>query len=104
MSKTERLELLRNRLTGYEITASNGDRKILIAYSGAKSRHGLLRACQARGEKIIKALEISDDAMFLPAARAADGFKIGDWAFRFSGRTERDAIMEGELPYVGDLV
>jgi hypothetical protein len=27
---------------------------------------------------------------------------MGEWAIRFTGRTEREAIIAGELPYIGD--
>ena len=42
--------------------------------------------------------------MLVAGKKASDGFAIGEWQVRFTGRTERDAIMNGELPYVGDLV
>ena len=99
----ERLARLRNRATCYEIAAIQGERRILIAYAAMHSRHGLLKACQNRGQMIIAALGIGESDLLMPAKRAAEGFTVGAWSIRFTGRTERDAIQEGELPYVGDL-
>ena len=104
MSTQEKLEAIRNRSTKYEVVAVRGDHRILICYTNAHSRHGLLRACQAHGNEIIKAFGISDEDSFVPAKKAADGFTIGNWCFRFSGRTQRDVYSTGsELTFIDDL-
>jgi hypothetical protein len=86
-TRAERLEALRNRLTRYEIAAIHpmGER-LLIAYSQAHSRHGLLAACRKRGELLIRALGITDTDMLIPAPKAADGFTLGHWTVRYTGR------------------
>ncbi len=30
------------------------------------------------------------------------GAKIGDWSIKFTGRTQREAVISGELPFIGD--
>ena len=99
-----RLESLRNRSTCYELAAIRGEERVLIAYCLQHSRDGALRACRNRGQQIIDALKISGTDMLVAGKKASDGFAIGEWQVRFTGRTERDAIISGELPYVGDLV
>jgi hypothetical protein len=37
------------------------------------------------------------------ATRASDGCRMGDRSSRFTGRTQRDAMMHHELPYIEDL-
>lgn len=107
MNTQEKLAALHNRATRYEVVAIKqepiGETRVLIGYTARHSRHGLLAACRQRGEVMIKALGLNDTSMLFPAKRAADGFDIDKWSIRFSGRTQRDAILEGELQYVGDL-
>lgn len=105
MTRLDRLERLRNHSTKYEVvaeTSSQYGKRYLIAYTSRRSRHGLLKACQSKGEAIIKAFGITDNDQFIPSPKAADGFRIGVWQFRFSGRTQREAIMQGELPWIGE--
>lgn len=104
MTKEQRLLALHRRATCYEIAAICDERKLLIAYAGAHSRHGILKACRNRGEAIIAVLGLTDKDLLMPCAKASDGFMLGPWHVRFTGRTEREAIISGdELPYVGDL-
>jgi hypothetical protein len=98
-----RLARLYNRRTAYELVAIRDDRRILIAYSQGRSRHSILAACRNRGQQVIDALGISASDLLMFAKRASDGCTIGPWSIRFSGRTEREAILTGELEYVGDL-
>lgn len=60
---------------------------------------------------IVAAVDRLHDAFVKPtgdngitwATRAADGGRMGAWTIRFTGRTQRDAIINGELPYIEDL-
>jgi hypothetical protein len=98
---TERLERLRNRATLYELAMTRGEERLLVAYSQRKGRRDIFKAVTA-DHRVgpIMARTGADRIEF--AKRAADGAMMGGWTIRFTGRTERDAIIEGELPYAGD--
>jgi hypothetical protein len=99
----ERLARLHNRATRYEVAATFGGASYLLSYTGRVSRYGLTRAwidatTPAQRERIVDALGITDAS---PASySAASGWSFGDGALRIrrTGRTERDAVIEGELP------
>ena len=93
-----RLARLTNRGTYYELAAILGDQRRLVAYTQRRSRSGMLAACRNRAVLLI-ALTGAENLQF--GKRTVDGATMGDWQIRFTGRTERDAIMEGELPYIG---
>ena len=102
MTKEQKLARIHNRATAYEVVAVRGDEQILIGYTTQHSRSGLLGMCRKNGERVIARLMLSTDSMLVPGKKASDGFALGDWQVRFSGRTQREAIIEGELPWVGD--
>lgn len=96
----KKLERLANRSTAYELAAIHPDgRRVLIAYS-RKGRRGIFSAVRNRGEAVAALCQSQEFAF---AKRAADGATCGEWSIRFTGRTQRDAYVEGELTYVGDL-
>ncbi len=101
---TQRLAASRHQPTRYEIIATNTKtgRQLLIAYTGQRSRHGLLRALYNRSDDVIRALSLSDTHVVDWRKPARDGCDIEDWHVQFSGRTKRHAIASGELEYVGD--
>lgn len=101
MTKEEKLAHLHGRLTRYELTGTNGTRTILICYSVRRGRHTLLEALRQHGA-IVLAL-VGRDANFAWERPASRGARLGEWTFRFSGRTQREAIIEGEHPFVGAL-
>jgi hypothetical protein len=96
----ERLDRLKNRRTLYELAAVLADRKVLVAYCGRRGRSGLWHACVKRGPELA-ALCGTDRLTF--ATRAGDGATMGDWTIRFTGRTQRECYIEGELPFVCDV-
>jgi hypothetical protein len=101
VSLTEKLERLRNYSTRYELAISHADgRRYLVAYSPRNNRRGLFDAVRGRGAAIV-ALTGADDMVF--GNRAADGATVGAWTIRFTQRTQREAYIEGELSYVGDV-
>jgi hypothetical protein len=98
-AKRERLARLSNRRTRYELAAQGADgRRVLIAYCARRTRGGLLDACRGRAAQVV-ALTGSPEIVF--GRRAADGATAGAWSIVWTGRTERDAITEGELEFVG---
>lgn len=101
IARTARLHSLYNRATRYEITLSDGARTFLVGYTSRKSRQGLLGTLQAHGEAIVAlACPIGNEQITFGRNINA-GATIGPWQAKFTGRTERDAIMTGELQRVG---
>lgn len=99
----KRLGWLRHHATRYELAAVHPDgRKILIAYTRQKSRNGIWNAVTEdhRMQKII-ALVGAADCEFLKPATA--GLQMSEWTIKFTGRTQRDALLSGELAFVLDL-
>ena len=98
MTPIEKLERLRNYGTRYEIAAINGVQRIRIAYTSRHSRQGLLAAVRRNGPEVVK---LTGSEMITFGQRAADGGISGDWHIGFTGRTQRDAICNGELVLIG---
>jgi hypothetical protein len=104
--QSAKLARLHNYRTRYEVEAvstADPSQKYLVGYTSQKSRYGLLSACRRVGPELIAALRLSETAELVPSKRAADGFALGSWQVRFSGRTQRDAIWSGELVFVADV-
>ena len=92
---TERkLAAIARYATAYEAVAvgPNGERR-LIAYCNPKSRDMLLKALRKRSAPFVA---LTGCAEVQASKRAADGFTAGPWAIRYSGRTQREAILAGE--------
>lgn len=94
---TAKLARLQNHHTRYEIVATNGPDKILVGYSARKGRRGLLGMVRLHAEAW---MSFTGDNGLNFAKRAADGAMMGKWKINFSGRTQRDAILAGELPFI----
>lgn len=105
MTTTEKLARLKNYHTRYELIASNGTQTVLLAYTSRKSRQGLVSAIRqdSRRSDVAKLIG-GENTIFHVGKCAADGFTAGAWTIRFSGRTQRDAILLGEHEYVSDFV
>ena len=101
LSTLEKLQRIQRYATRYEIIATNGERRYLIQYNARRSAPGLIASVKARGPLILRRLEIPPDAPFSWIQRGRDAaIKLGEWSIRFSGRTQRDAILEGELEFL----
>ena len=103
-----KLAKLQNRATAYEAEIVRPDGTTnLLAYIQGKSTSNLRKAMAGRAEAIAKFLGPDHDSRFTMGQDAAYGatIKTADGAvIRWTGRTKRDATMEGALPYVGDHV
>ena len=101
-----KLSRLKNYSTRYELVASRGtgpDREsYLIAYTSRNNRQGLWAAV-TQESRVHKLIALTGDKEIHFAKRAGDGATMGEWTIRFSGRTQRECYIEGELPYIGDL-
>lgn len=98
-----KLERIARYRTRYELVAEHKDgRRYLVIYTDRRSRAGLYSALVARlndgsldrvlGSRVVDY-----------AKRATDGATIGDWRIYFSGRTQRDCYLGGELPFLSDV-
>ena len=101
MTPQEYLNKIHGRPTLYELAAIKGEQSILVAYCGNRTRRMILRACRERAEALVA---LTGDKSIGFSRRAAEGATMGEWSIRFTGRTQRDAISAGELPYVKDSV
>lgn len=97
MTKEDKLEALRYRQTKYELAV---DGKILAGYT-RQSKMGILNMLRKNGESWAKRLNANDMITFNKNGREAT---IGQYNVKFTGRTQRDAIIEGELPWFEDVI
>lgn len=102
LTTTEKLSRLKNYGTRYEIVAEcAGHETLLIAYTGRKSFRGLLDAVRNHGPKLVEITEASEN---VNAKREGQSLLLGNgWRFRFSGRTQREAILLGEHTFVQNV-
>ena len=96
-----KLERIKRYATRYELIAERGETRILILYTSQRSRPGLLVACRQRGPDVVALCCPSGEELITFGENWADGATIGEWRIRFSGRTQREAIIAGELPWIG---
>lgn len=98
-----KLERLRHFGTRYEAVVVRPDGKqALLAYCGRHSMAGLREALCQRAQAVIAFLDAPAGAEVTYPRRGPQEISItGGGVVRFSGRTQREAIQAGELPYVG---
>ena len=92
-----RLERQQYRSTKYEILAAHNGTTRLVLYTGGKSRSALIGAVRQRAAELVKFCNAEE---FTLGERASDGVQIGDWQIIYSGRTLREAISDGEFPFI----
>jgi len=98
-----KLERLKNISTRYEIIAKRDNEKILIMY-GPKSMRQILNGLMANDFKRLYALAKTTNTE--PESWKVDKFinstsvTSGNWSIMPSGRTQREAYIEGELPSI----
>lgn len=100
---TASLDALRNYRTRYEAALIFPDgRRMLVAYVTRHTKAGLLDAIRARGKAILAQMpNLSDDAVMTYSK--ARGFDLGNGCrVAWTGRTQRDALCGGALPYVAE--
>ena len=87
--------------TLYElVSVSPRGKKMLAGYALRKSRKGLLAMVSKNGQAWADATGTEELTFVKSGAEAT----MGRWRFYFSGRTERDAMDEGELSWFKDVV
>lgn len=93
--------------TKYEVTLEHDGRTYLVGYTGRQSKQGLLDRMHAAGPAILRITAMPDDATVRMVDAISGHARTFALVFsqgsriRFSGRTQRDAILAGELPFVG---
>ena len=93
-NQNAKLEAIKNRATRYELVLTNLDsgEKRRLCYTSKKNRTGLFAAIRSNGTELV-AFSGSEDFKLEGKASAS----IGRWSVAFSGRTQREAIIAGEL-------
>jgi len=96
--QTDRLNSRYLHATRYEVVCSHPDgRRFLVGYLLGRSGSGLFRLVRAAGPRIVNRCGLDENATFrLERGRNARAV-IGEWVAEITGRTERDAILAGEL-------
>lgn len=103
MTKMERLESIARRSTRYEVVAERGDERLLIGYTIHPSRSGILAAVRRNPQQVITRLAIGPDDVCTWRGKGRFGHVMdmgNGWQIKLSSRTERDAIIAGELQQV----
>lgn len=104
MNARDRLARLANHRTAYEVVAtfspsgpSTGpEQRILVGYARSKGARALRDLMRLYGPELVK---LTGAETFEPIGRT---LKLGSWVLAFTGRTQRQAISEGELPRVSE--
>jgi hypothetical protein len=96
-----KLERLKNYHTRYEVIMERGTERVLVVYMHNQSYRRLREAVVEKINPIqtFAGASVYEEAM----GRGKRSLAAGDWRIRFSGRTQREAILQGELPFVGTL-
>lgn len=95
-SQAVKLEAIKNRATRYELILERGAERLRLCYTSRKNRRGMIDAIFRNGKEL-GSFSGSQEVRFGNGATA----QLGDWAVRFSGRTQREAIQAGELRWFG---
>jgi hypothetical protein len=103
MTTLEKLSRLKHFHTRYEVTATQGDRKVLIGYTPRKGRRGIWSILSGRAESWGRFVGHADPQIQFRKPSSAGADSEG-WHINFSGRTQREAIIAGELPFFPYLV
>jgi len=100
----EKLEALRHYATKYEVVATHPDgRRFRVGYLGQLSRRGLFLLMRAVGERLVRVMGLDESAtMQVNGSAKRPTATVGSWTVAVSGRTQRDAILSGELPLTLD--
>jgi hypothetical protein len=102
--QTRKLARLRGCYTRYEVEVALPDkRKMLVCYTPRKNLAGLREVIRERWEPLVRAVGIPGSPIQdTPVMRDGRAYKFENGSIvRFSGRTQRDAIILGELPFIG---
>lgn len=88
--------------TRYEAVLANADgRSVLLGYTPRRSAAGLLAVVQKNGKAVLAEIT-APDASEVRKLKGQPGFSFTGtaWVVKFSGRTQREAICNGELRFI----
>lgn len=89
--------------TKYEVIVEHptDPRRMRLPYIGSTGQRALVQSVRAIGQKVCDTLDLSpSDLMTGHGSGRNATLSLGGWTVRFSGRTQREAIIGGELPSV----
>lgn len=93
--RAKRLAQLVNERTAYEIAINATDgRRFRICYSERRTVQCLLANMRAKGAVLATLIDDEDGDL----RRAGPAYVAPTWRIGYTGRTQRQAIQEGELP------
>ncbi len=97
--QTNKLTRIQRYATRYELAAvhTENGKRVLIGYT-QKTRPGLFKMVEKNAVDAVRLLADGVDLIHFEK-RAADGAKMGKWSIQFTGRTQRESIIAGELPF-----
>jgi len=95
-TKEEKLESLGNRSTKYELVASLPGGPIVLAGYCSHGKNNILSMLRKNGEQWATRIKADDMVTFAKNGKSA---QLGAWKVWFTGRTQREAIVLGELPF-----
>lgn len=99
MTTQDKLEQIKNRSTAYELVCLAGKYYYLAGYT-RKSKMGILTMLRKHGEKWAE--RISPDSL-ITFQKNGHSATLGQFTVYFSGRTQREAIIGGELPWFEEI-
>lgn len=92
-----KLARIKNYRTRYEAVLTDGCQSYRVCYTEQHSRRGLVAAARRNYNEVMRIT--GGQAPFV--ADASDVFHGEEWRVIFSGRTQREGILGGELVWVG---
>lgn len=93
-----KLERLKHYKTRYELVATSPtSERVLAGYTSRRNNRGIQSLVVMNAELWCKVT--SDDSITYGKKSAT----MGGWKFAFSGRTQRDSYIDGELPFITTL-
>lgn len=95
MTKEQKLRLkeIENHTTDYEVVMTDGTTTYLITYTSPPTFEMMVRSMRCVAGEI-------NDVAPSPVWERGNRILAGTFELKYSGRTEREAILEGEHPYV----
>ena len=99
MNKAQRLADLSYRPTRYEVIAEYAGKSYLLGYSACQTKAAVISIMQSNGKALLALCNPSEeDQVAYSGSRLGFVLSFGcGLKVRFSGRTERSAIAEGEM-------
>jgi hypothetical protein len=100
--KIEKLAEIQGTRTYYELAIVKGDERYLYCYSADKGRQPLIRCVVDNLKRAELTVRFTGSENFtIPRDKNAK-MTVGDWTIEWTGRTQRQAISEGELTFFGN--